>query len=211
MNPIRVVIVDDHPVVRQGVRNVLAYHADINLVGEAENAADLFRNLDTLSPDLILLDIKMPGSDGIEVTKRLKRQGDPAKIIILTTYEEEEYLTGAMKAGADGYLLKSSSPSILAAAVRRVYQDERLISPNLMDTLLREFQELSKTQRDNDLDDTELKIIELVADGATNREIAQKMFVSQATAKRKVQEIMEKLGASNRAQAAAEAARRGLV
>jgi len=213
MNPIRVVIVDDHPVVRQGVRNVLAYHSDIQVVGEAENAAALFRDLDNFSPDLILMDIRLPGSSGIDITRRLKQKHDWIKIIMLTTYEDDKFLVEAIQAGAEGYLLKSASPAVLAAAVRRVAQGERLISPSLMDSMLREFQELSRAKdlTRAGLTDEELEIVRLIADGATNREIAQAQFISEATAKRKVQEIVEKLGANNRAQAAAEAARRGLV
>jgi two-component system response regulator DevR len=211
--PIRVVIVDDHPVVRQGMRNVLAYHADIEIVGEAENAAALFSKLDELSPDLLLLDIRMPGASGIEVTRRLKRQYNWIKVIILTTYDDDQFLAEAIRAGAEGYLLKSASPAVLAAAIRRVADGERLVSPSLMDTMLREFQEMSQVQDETraGLTDQELEILAKIADGATNREIAGDMFMSEVTAKRKVQEIMEKLGASNRAQAAAEAARRGLV
>ncbi|UCG26047.1 MAG: response regulator transcription factor [Chloroflexota bacterium] len=211
--PIRVAIVDDHPVVRQGVKNVLAYHADIEIVGEAENAAGLFRDLNEFCPDLILLDIRLPGASGIEITRRLKRQYNWIKIIILTTYDDDQFLSEAIQAGAEGYLLKSASPAVLAAAIRRVAEGERLISPSLMDTMLREFQQLSQGQEEfrAGLTDQELEILAMIADGATNREIAGAMFISEVTAKRKVQEIMEKLGASNRAQAAAEAARRGLV
>lgn len=213
MNTIRIVIVDDHPYIRQGVSNVLAYQPDIEVVGEAKNAAELFRNLEVLRPDVILLDIKMPGSNGIEVTRRLKQQENPAKVIILTTYEKEEYLVDAIKAGAEGYLLKSASPSVLAAAIRKVIRGERLVSPEMMDAVLREFHEVSRDQTENefDLDETEIEILKLIAGGATNREIAQKLFFSEVTAKRKVQEILEKLDANNRAQAAAEAVRRGFV
>ena len=213
MTPIRVFIVDDHPVVRQGVKNVLTYHSDIQVIGEAENGAELFGELDNYNPDLILLDIRMPGASGIEITRRLKNHYNWIKVIILTTYDDDEYLADAIQAGAEGYLLKSASPTVLAGAIRRVAQGERLISPSLMDTMLREFQVMAQAQDSGrfGLTDEELEILSLIADGSTNREIAQTMFISEVTAKRKVQEILEKLGASNRAQAAAEAARRGLV
>lgn len=211
MDPVRVIIVDDHPVVRQGVRNMLAYQSDIQVVGEAENGASLFRCLDELSPDLALLDIRLPQQNGIEIAKRLRRERPELRIIMLTTYEDDEYLFKALRAGAHGYLLKSVSPSVLTAAIRRVAQGERLLSPRLMDSVLREFQDLAQEQARCDLSDEQLAILKLIADGATNKEIAQALFVSEVTAKRKVQEIMETMGASNRAQAAAEAARRGLV
>jgi len=213
MDSIRVFIVDDHPVVRQGVANVLAYYSDIEVVGEAENAAGLFTRMAQAKPDIILLDIRMPGPSGIEITRRLKRDWPEIKVIILTTYDDDEYLVGALQAGAEGYLLKSASPAVLASAIRRVGMGERLLSPSLVDKVMREFQEMAqdKTLSEFNLNEEDLEILSLMADGATNREIAAKLFISTVTAKRRVQEILEKMGASNRTQAAAEAARRGII
>lgn len=211
MNPTRIVIVDDHPVVRQGVSNMLAYQPDIQVVGEAGNAMAFFRRLEECNPDLVLLDIRLPDQSGIEIAQRLKRERPNIRIIMLTTYDDDEYLFQALRAGAHGYLLKSVSPSVLAAAIRRVAKGERLLSPRLMDSVLREFQEMARERSRCDLSDEQLRILRLIADGAINKEIAEALFVSEVTAKRKVQEILEILGASNRAQAAAEAARRGLV
>jgi len=213
MKSIRVFIVDDHPVVRQGVANVLAYYSDIEVVGEAENAAGLFARIEQAKPDIILLDIRMPGPSGIEITRRLKRDRPEIKVIILTTYDDDEYLVGALQAGAEGYLLKSASPAVLASAIRRVGMGERLLSPSLVDKVMREFQEMAqdKTLSEFNLNEEDLDILSLIADGATNREIAAELFISTVTAKRRVQEILEKMGASNRTQAAAEAARRGII
>lgn len=213
MDSIRVFIVDDHPVVRQGVANVLAYYSDIEVVGEAENAAGLFTRMEQAKPDIILLDIRMPGPSGIEITRRLKRDWPEIKVIILTTYDDDEYLVGALQAGAEGYLLKSASPAVLASAIRRVGMGERLLSPSLVDRVMREFQEMAqdKTLSEFNLNEEDVEILSLMADGATNREIAAKLFISTVTAKRRVQEILEKMGASNRTQAAAEAARRGII
>jgi len=190
---------------------MLAYQPDIQVVGEAENATSLFRCLDELCPGLVLLDIRLPQQNGIEIAKRLRRERPQVRIIMLTTYEDDEYLFQALRAGAHGYLLKSVSPSVLTAAIRRVARGERLLSPRLVDSVLRGFQELAQEQARCDLSDEQLTILKLIADGATNKEIAQALFVSEVTAKRKVQEILETRGAANRAQAAAEAARRGLV
>jgi DNA-binding NarL/FixJ family response regulator len=213
MKSIRVFIVDDHPVVRQGVANVLAYYSDIEVVSEAENAAGLFARIEQAKPDIILLDIRMPGPSGIEITRRLKRDRPEIKVIILTTYDDDEYLVGALQAGAEGYLLKSASPAVLASAIRRVGMGERLLSPSLVDKVMREFQEMAqdKTLSEFNLNEEDLDILSLIADGATNREIAAELFISTVTAKRRVQEILEKMGASNRTQAAAEAARRGII
>ncbi|MBI5649626.1 MAG: response regulator transcription factor [Chloroflexi bacterium] len=213
MDPIKVLIVDDHHIVRQGVRSVLANHADIQVIGEADGAPSLFSHLEPLRPDVILLDIRMPGQNGIEITQRLKRDYPDGKVIILTTYEDDEFLFGALRAGADGYLLKSASPQVLADAIRQVVRGERLLSPALVGKVMREFQELAqdKTRVESGLTDQELTVLRMIAAGATNKDIAEKVFWSEVTVKRKVQDILEKLGVANRAQAVAEAAKRGLL
>ncbi len=213
MDTCRVLLVDDHPIVRQGVRSVLANHPDIQVVGEADGAAALFACLDSAKPDIILLDIRMPGPNGIEITQRLKREHPEIKIIVLSTYDDDEFLMGALRAGAEGYLLKSASAQVLATAIRQVAQGERLLSPTLVTRLMREFQELAKekTRADSGLTDQELHVVRMIAAGATNKEIAEKLYWSEVTVKRKVQDILEKMGVANRAQAVAEAAKRGLL
>lgn len=213
MSSIRVMIVDDHPIVRQGVRGVLANHPDIEVVGEADSAPTLFAIVDSLHPDVILLDIRMPGQSGIEVTQRLKRDYPNIKVIVLTTYDDDEYLFGALRAGAEGYLLKSASQEVLADSIRQVGRGERLLSPNLVGKLMREFKDLAKdkARADTGLTDQELEVLRMIAAGATNKEIAEKLFWSEVTVKRKVQDILEKMGVANRAQAVAEAGKRGLL
>ncbi len=213
METIRVLIVDDHPIVRQGVRSVLANHADIEVVGEADGAASLFATLAALKPDVVLLDIRMPGQNGIEITQRLKREHPEVKVILLSTYDDEEFLFGALRAGAEGYLLKSASNEVLASSIRQVGRGERLLSPTLLTKVMREFQDLAKekTRTDSGLSDQELRVLRMIADGATNKEIAEKLFWSEVTVKRKVQDILEKMGVANRAQAVAEAGKRGLL
>jgi two-component system, NarL family, response regulator DevR len=213
MDTIRVMLVDDHHIVRQGVRSVLANHNDLQVVGEADSAASLFASLETIKPNVILLDIRMPGQNGIEVTQRLKREHPEIKVIILSTYDEDEFLFGALRAGAEGYLLKSASPEMLASAVRQVGHGERLLSPGLVGKVIREFQDLAKTKArsESGLTDQEMQVLKMISEGATNKEIAEKVFWSEVTVKRKVQDILEKLGVANRAQAVAEAAKRGLL
>ncbi len=213
MDSIRVLIVDDHPIVRQGVRSVLANHADIQVVGEADGASSLFANLDALKPDIVLLDIRMPGQNGIEITQRLKREHPDVKVILLSTYDDEEFLFGALRAGAEGYLLKSASNEVLASSIRQVGRGARLLSPSLVSKVMREFQDLAKekTRADSGLTDQELQVLRMIADGATNKEIAEKLYWSEVTVKRKVQDILEKMGVANRAQAVAEAGKRGLL
>ncbi len=213
MSVFRVLIVDDHPVVRQGVRSVLANHADIQVVGEAENAATLFAIVDSLKPDVILLDVRLPGQSGIEITQRLKRDYPDIKVIILTTFDDDEYLFGALRAGAEGYLLKSASQDVLADSIRQVGRGERLLTPTLVGKVIREFHDLArdKTRADSGLSDQELQVLRMIAAGATNKEIAEKLYWSEVTVKRKVQDILEKMGVANRAQAVAEAGKRGLL
>ncbi len=210
---LRVFLVDDHPIVRQGVRSVLANHPDIEIVGEADSAATLFALLPERQPDVLLLDIRMPRQNGIEITQRVKREWPAVKVIILTTYEDDEYLFGALRAGAEGYLLKSASPEVLASAIRQVAAGERLLSPALVGKLMREFGELARHQAQIalGLSEQEIEVLRLIAAGATNREIADRLYWSEATVKRKIQDILEKMGVANRPQAVAEAAKRGLL
>ncbi len=213
MGAIRVLLVDDHPIVRQGVRSVLANHPDIEVVGEADSATTLFASLETARPNVILLDIRMPGPNGIEITQRLKREHPEIKVIVLSTYDEDEFLLGALRAGAEGYLLKSASAQVLASAIRQVGQGERLLSPQLVSKLMREFQDMAKekARSDSGLTDQELQVLRMIAAGSTNKEIAEKLYWSEVTVKRKVQDILEKMGVANRAQAVADAAKRGLL
>ena len=213
MNAIRVLIVDDHPVVRQGVRSLLLNHPDIQVIGEADSAVSLFASLNGNPPEVILLDVRMPGQNGIEITQRLKRERAAIKVIILTTYDDDEILFGALRAGADGYLLKSASAEVLAASIRSVANGEHLMSPALVDKMMRQFQNLAaeKVRADSGLTDQELQVLQSIAAGATNKEIADKLFWSEVTVKRKTQDIFEKLGVANRAQAVGEATKRGLL
>ena len=213
MSAIRVLICDDHPIVRQGVRSVLTNHVDIQVVGEAENASTLFAIIDSLKPDVILVDIRMPGQSGIDVTQRLKRDYPDIKVIILSTYDDDEFLFGALRAGADGYLLKSASQEVLADSIRQVGRGERLLSPALVSKVMREFRDLAKdkVRGESGLTDQEVEVLRMIASGATNKEIAEKLFWSEVTVKRKVQDILEKMGVANRAQAVAEAGKRGLL
>jgi DNA-binding NarL/FixJ family response regulator len=198
------------------VRSILANHADLEAAGEADSAAALFIQLAAagqMPPDVILLDIRMPGQSGIDTATRVKRDWPGIKVIVLSTYDDDEYLFGALRAGADGYLLKSASSDVLADAIRQVYAGEKLLGPGLVGKVLTEFQHLAqqKTRSESGLSEQELEVLRLIAAGATNREIAEKLYWSEVTVKRKVQDILEKLGVANRPQAVAEAARRGLL
>lgn len=198
---------------RQGIRSLLTQYGDLEVAGEADTGPAALEQAARLQPDVILLDVRMAGADSIEIARQLRRQQPEIRIIILTTYDDEEYLFGALQVGAQAYLLKDVSLDTLPTAIRAVHQGERLLSPLLVDKVLHEFQSLAteKIQRDAGLSEDELRILRAMARGATNKEIADELFWSEVTVKKKVQEILAKLDAENRTQAVAKAIRQGLV
>jgi two-component system, NarL family, response regulator DevR len=213
MDVIRVLIADDHPIVRQGVRSLLGAFSDIMVVGEADSPHTIQAQIDTKHPDVILLDVRLGEYNGIHIARNLRRLYPQCRIIILTTYNDDEYLFGAIEAGAHAYLLKDVSLEELPAAIRAVHAGRRLLSPMLVDRLLEGFQHLAseKIQEVYGLSAAEHQILLFMADGLTNREIAVRLNYSEATVKKKIQEILETLGVSNRTQAVAVAIRQGLI
>jgi len=213
MNRIRILVADDHPIVRQGIRSLLALYGDLEIVGEAATGPEVLKQVTQLYPDIVLLDVRMAGTNGVEIARQLRRQHPDLRIIILTTYDDEEYLFGALQVGAQGYLLKDVSLDTLPAAIRAVHEGKRLLSPLLVDKVLHEFQELAteKLRYDTDLSKEDLDILRRIAGGATNREVAQAFHWSEVTVKKKVQVILEKLGVANRTQAVVHAIRKGLI
>jgi len=210
---VRILIVDDHPVVRHGLRNLLGGHPDLQVVGEAETGAEVLPFLAEHETDVVILDIQMRGQNGIEVARRVRHSFPEAKIIILTTYDDESYLRGALEAGVHGFLLKSVSHESLPDAIRAVMQGEKLLTPSLVSTVVSDYENLAQEQawREAGLIPEDLRILGAIAEGASNREIGEQFYWSEATAKRRVQEIIEKMGVVNRTQAVAEAIRRGWI
>jgi two-component system, NarL family, response regulator DevR len=211
--PIRILIVDDHPVVRQGLRSLLSNHADLQIIAEAGQAQQAFAAIKQDSPDIVLLDIRLPGMTGIEVARQIHRDYPQIRIIMLTSYDDDEYLVGALQAEAQAFLLKSVSDETLVWTIRAVHRGERLISPELLDRMLRQFAQVryQQIQQEVGLSDQDIQVLQRVAAGASNEEIAKALGWSRASIKRKVQHIFDQLGVMTRAQAAAEAVRRGLV
>jgi DNA-binding NarL/FixJ family response regulator len=211
--PIRVLIVDDHPMVRRGLRSLLSSYPDIEVVGEAEDGTAAFQAVAELCPHVILLDIQMFGVDGIEIASRILRNAPQVKIIILTAYDNDEYVLGAFRAGAYAYLLKNSSDETVVETIRLVQQGQRLLSPSLMDQVLRQLHILAQAQasREHKLSQDEVHVLARIANGATNEEIAREIHWSERTVGRKIEEITIKLGARNRAQAVAIAIKEGLI
>ncbi len=210
---IRVLVVDDHPIVRQGVRSLLSNCPDMTLVGEAADAAQAFDLAQAAQPDVILLDIRMPGLSGLDAVRGLFRLAPAARILMLSSFDDDEYVAQALQAGVHGYILKSASDETLAAAVRAVQRGERALSPAVMNRVVEQYADLSRerTRRELGLTDDETHMLRLLAAGASNPKMAAELYLSETTVKRKLQDIFEKLGVTTRAQAAAEAARRGLV
>lgn len=209
----RVLLIDDHPVVRQGLHSLLSQYPDIEVVAEADGGPVALQLINELRPDVVLLDIRLAGLSGLELARQLRRSGAEARIIILTSHDDEAYLIEAAQAGVHGYLLKSASAELLAEAIRAVRAGEHRLSPALVSKALQQLEALSRTQAqaESGLSDQELRLLQLLAEGVSTQEMARALYLSERTAKRKIQDILTKLGATSRAQAVAEAFRRGLL
>lgn len=186
---------------------------DIDVVGEAGNGIEALEQVRYWLPDVVLLDIRMPGASGLQIVQRVREVCPEAKIIVLTSYDDDEYLFGALRAGAHGYLLKSVAHERLAEAIRTVHAGNRLLSPDLIGRVLKEFESLSQqlAKQEINLSKREVQILRLIAAGYTNKEIAQEQHWSEVTVKRKVSAILTKLNVTTRAQAVAEAVKRGII
>lgn len=212
VNKIRLIIVDDHPVVREGVRRVLERAGDIEVVGEASTGVEALHKAELLQPDIALMDIQMPDMDGIEVTRRLREAGVPTRVVVLSIYGEE-YLAPAIEAGARGYLQKDISAEELKETIRAVHRGESVVSSSLSSKLFSQFATMARVQGPAALMLTsrQKEILHLLSTGATNKELAAQVFVSQSTLKREMRRILEKLEVKRRSEAISEAYRRGLL
>jgi two-component system NarL family response regulator len=217
--PIRTLIVDDHALFRRGLEIVLVTEPDIEVVGEAGDGAEAVQRAGESLPDVVLMDIKMPRSSGIEACRSIKDVAPSARIIILTMSDEEEDLFDAIKAGASGYLLKDIPLDQVAEAVRSVHGGQSLISPSMAGKLLTEFASLAKGETDESprevpapkLTDREMQVLKLVARGMNNRDIAKELFISDNTVKNHVRNILEKLQIHSRMEAVMVAVREKLI
>jgi DNA-binding NarL/FixJ family response regulator len=213
---IRVVIVDDQALVRGGFRMILAAHSDIEVVGEAENGAQAIAVAAATHPDIILMDIRMPVMDGLEATRRiLADPGTPVRIVVLTTFDLDEYVYEALVAGASGFLLKETRPEILADAVRTVAGGQALLAPGVMRQLIDQYtanrHAATNTERLALLTEREADVLRLVGRGQSNAEIARELWIAETTVKTHVTRIFTKLALRDRAQAVVVAYETGLV
>jgi NarL family two-component system response regulator LiaR len=205
--PIRVLIADDHPVVRGGLKTFLATVDCIDVVGEAEDGAQAIELATSLSPDIVLMDLAMPNVDGIEATAAIASR---TKVIALTSFATDDKVFPAIRAGAVGYLLKESGPDDLADAIRKVARGESILAPQVAEKLMREVAAGTPTAHRTDLTTRERDVIRLIARGMSNRQIARDLGVAEKTVKAHVSNILGKLGLTDRTQAALYAVEHGL-
>ena len=209
MDTIRILLVDDQQVVREGLRRMLELEADLKIVGEAADAEEVLTQMELLSPEVILMDIKMPGVDGIELTRRLRDEHPSSNVIMLTLYDE--YLTRAIEAGAVGYLQKDVKRDELLRAIRAVHQGRSPLNLSLSQEQLAELAASTENKQRTYLSERELAILRLIAAGATTKGITGQLFLSEASVKRSVRLILEKLGVHNRSEAVSVAHKRRLI
>ncbi|RZU28351.1 LuxR family two component transcriptional regulator [Streptomyces sp. BK022] len=209
--PIRVLLVDDHQVVRRGLRTFLEVQDDIEVVGEAADGAEGVARAEELRPAVILMDVLMPGTDGIEALRRLRERGNPARVLIVTSFTERRTVVPALRAGAAGYVYKDVDPDALAAAIRSVHAGHILLQPEVADALLTQEEANSGQGRGGSLTDREREVLGLIADGRSNREIARALVLSEKTVKTHVSNILMKLDLADRTQAALWAVRHGMT
>jgi DNA-binding NarL/FixJ family response regulator len=203
-NLIRVLIVDDHPVVRLGLRTMLESEENISVTGMAGSAKEALAEVQRQKPDVVLMDLRMPEMEGSEAIAELRRIQPDIRILVLTNYEADEDIFRALQAGAMGYLIKSTPQEEIVKAVETVHENKRCVPPNIAQRLL-------ETIGREELSQRELEVLKLVAIGLTNKEIAQRLFISDKTARNHVASCLVKLGVDDRTEAATTAIRRGLI
>ena len=212
-DPITVLIVDDHEVVRQGVRAFLKTQRDLMVVGAAASGEEALRLAGEHVPDVVLMDLLMPGMDGVEAIRRLKQLSPRTQLLVLTSYDQDEHVFPAIRAGALSYLLKDVSPRELADAVRKAARGEAVLHPRVAARVVQELHGARADQPNafTDLSERELEVLRLIANGASNSDIATRLVISEQTVKSHVSNILSKLHLADRTQAAAFAWHEGVV
>jgi DNA-binding NarL/FixJ family response regulator len=206
---IRVLVADDHPMLREGLVAVLGTQPDFDVIGEAADGSEVVRLAETLRPDVILLDLEMPKVDGVAALQGLRDAGSEARTIVFTAYDTDERILRSLRSGARGYLLKGASRAEIFDAIRTVHSGGSLLGSAVTSRLLEHIEQ--GDERPSDLTPRELEVLALLASGLKNAEIADELFISERTVKFHVSSILAKLGAENRTEAARIAVRRGLV
>jgi len=209
---IRVLIVDDHAIVRKGISALLSTEADIEVLGEAANGAEGVEKAEALRPDVVLMDMVMPRMDGIEATRRITAMADGPRVLVLTSFAADDKVFPAIKAGALGYLLKDSGPNELIRAIRQVHRGEPSLEPAIASKVLFELAHPPKAEPTTDpLTERELEVFRLIAQGYSNRQIADELVITEMTVRAHVSNVLGKLHLASRTQAALFALREGLA
>jgi len=212
MELIKILIADDHPVVREGLSAMLSEEQDIQVVGEAGNGAEAVDKAQELQPDIVLMDLRMPEVDGVEAMRQIGAVNPDIRFIVLTTYDNDEYIFKGIEAGARAYLLKDAPREELFKAIRAVHKGESLIEPAIAGKVLDRFAELSRqAQVVEALSGREVEVLKLMAKGAANKEIAAELSISESTVKTHIQTIFQKLGVGDRTEAVTEAIKKGII
>lgn len=211
MEKIKILVADDHPMLREGLVAVLDTQADFEVVGEASDGAEVVKLVGELLPDVVLLDLEMPGTDGVAALERLRDAGSEAKTVVFTAYDTDERILGSLRAGARGYLLKGASRQEIYAAIRTVHAGGTLLQPGVTSKLLASMIRDERREGIEPLTPRELEVLALLARGNKNAEIAGELFITERTVKFHVSSLMRKLGAENRTEAVSLAAQRGLI
>lgn len=214
MPTIKVMIVDDHTVVRDGLSSMFGRQADFSMVGEAGNGVEAVRIAVEVEPDVILMDLRMPEMNGVEAMRQISDLNPNVKFIVLTTYDSDEYIFDAIEAGAKGYLLKDASREDLFNAVRAIHAGESLIEPRVATKVLNRMAQLSRQSRQpvpDSLSDREIEVLQLMAKGSANKQIAAELTISESTVKTHVANIFQKLDVNHRTEAVTNALQKGII
>ena len=212
MDKIRLLVADDHAIMRDGIRALVGLHEDIEIVGEAATGQEAIAKAQELMPDVIIMDIAMPGLDGLEATRRILKANPKAKVLVLSQYDDKEYIISAIKAGSTGYVPKRALGSELVSAIRAVYHGGSFLYPSAATALIQDYrQQALEGDSYDQLTPREREILKLIAEGHTSREIAEMLFISLKTVMGHRAKIMEKLGLHNRTELIKYAMRKGVL
>ena len=206
MDKITILIADDHSLMRQGLKQIIELEDDMKVISQATNGEEAIEMTKRLKPDVILMDINMPIKNGLQAIKELKEDNVSSKIIVLTIHEDREYLFKTLQMGAEGYVLKDAESGILISAIRSVFKGQNYIQPNMTRELVKEFTRITKHDKvksqESSLTEREIEVLELIAEGMLNKQIAKALFISEKTVKNHVSNIFKKLNVCDRTQAA---------
>ncbi len=213
MTPIRVILADDHAVVREGTRQLLEREPDIEVVGEATDGSEAVRMVEHLRPKVVVMDVRMPGMGGVDATKAIKSRFPDVEVLVMTAYEDDEFVFTLLEAGASGYLLKTSPVKELVKAIREVAEGQSALDPSIARKVLRQFTDGGPRKKQEEfyeaLTEREQEVLRLLAEGKTNKEIAEVLIISDRTVQTHLSNIFSKMGVSTRTEAVLESIRRG--